>query len=78
MIFLDIAMLDSDSCEVARIIRNSSRKDSMNTPIIAISPNAYVDDRGRCIEAGMNDCLSKPLNKDSLAKVLEKYLGAPN
>lgn len=74
VIFLDIAMLDSDSCEVARIIRNSSRKDSMNTPIIAISPNAYVDDRGRCIEAGMNDCLSKPLNKNSLTKVLKKYL----
>ena len=78
VIFLDIAMLDSDSCKVAGIIRNSSRRDSMNIPIIAISPNAYVDDRGRCIEAGMNDCLSKPLDKDTLTKVLEKYLGAPN
>ena len=44
--------------------------------IIAITANAFEDDQKRCIEAGMDDFISKPINKDELYNCLNKWFKA--
>jgi CheY-like chemotaxis protein len=44
-------------------------------PIIALTANAYAEDRERCLAAGMDDYLAKPINTSDLAQMLAKWLG---
>jgi CheY-like chemotaxis protein len=45
-----------------------------DTPIIAMTANAFVEDKARCIEAGMNDFLIKPFNPNELFSILLRSL----
>jgi CheY-like chemotaxis protein len=45
-----------------------------DTPIIAMTANAFAEDKARCIEAGMNDFLIKPFNPDELFVILLRSL----
>ena len=55
-----------DGYEAARAIRALARADAKRIPIIAVSANAFTDDRRKSFEAGMNAHVAKPLDADEL------------
>jgi CheY-like chemotaxis protein len=64
-----------DGFEATRTIRNGGAGDfARTTKIVAMTANAMMGDRERCIEAGMDDYISKPLTRKSLQAMLEKCL----
>ena len=72
LIVMDMQMPTMDGLEATRRIRLLSKGASV--PIIATTANVFVDDKQRCIAAGMNDFVSKPVNPDTLFSVLLKWL----
>ncbi len=73
LIFMDCQMPIMDGFEATRCIRNLA-SDKRDVPIIAMTAGAMQGDREKCIEAGMNDYLSKPIEKVSIDKMLKIYL----
>ncbi len=64
-----------DGFEAARIIRTQcSGVLDHNVPIVAMTANAMKEDRDKCLESGMDDYVPKPVKKDVLAVVLDKWL----
>jgi len=72
LVLMDVQMPEMDGFEATRRIREIS-PEFANLPIIAMTAYAMSGDRERCLEAGMNDYLSKPLNVEELFKIIEKY-----
>ncbi|NVK37243.1 MAG: response regulator [Gammaproteobacteria bacterium] len=72
MIFMDCQMPIMDGYEATRAIRKEERFKYL--PIIAMTANAMVGDKEKCIECGMNDYLSKPINMDDIKNKVEKWL----
>jgi CheY-like chemotaxis protein len=71
---MDCQMPELDGLEATAIIRDAaSRVFNHNVPIIALTANALQEDRERCLNAGMNDYLAKPVKKNELAEVIEKW-----
>lgn len=73
IILMDIMMPVMDGYETTRKIRELERKDSKTIPIIAMTANAYVEDIQKCIAAGMNEHISKPIDTDRFISVLSGY-----
>lgn len=73
-ILMDIRMPKMDGLEATKEIRHLNRPDVLEIPIIAMTANAYDEDRERSKEAGMNEHLSKPIDAKSLYAVLLKYI----
>lgn len=76
LIFMDMQMPVMDGCTAAKAIRALPRKDVKTLPIIAMTANAFADDRQRTREAGMNEHLAKPVDLEQLRQVLQKWLSA--
>jgi CheY-like chemotaxis protein len=70
LVLMDCQMPEMDGFEATRAIRNLK----MNIPIIAMTANAMKGDRDMCLEAGMNDYLSKPVKSSELGAALERWL----
>ena len=70
VVLMDIMMPGIDGLEATRQIRALDREDAATTPIIAVSANAFADDRRLSREAGMNAHLSKPVNSQELVEAL--------
>ncbi len=75
IVLLDVMMPEMDGYEVTRRIRAMDGK-QRHTPIIAITANALSGDRERCLKAGMDDYVSKPLRGADLEELLSRYLAA--
>ena len=70
VVLMDIMMPGIDGLEATRQIRALDREDAATTPIIAVSANAFADDRRLSSEAGMNAHLSKPVSAQELVEAL--------
>ena len=73
MIFMDIQMLQMDGYKATQTIRNLPDKDKACIPIIAMTANAFAEDKRKTMEAGMNAHLSKPLNVPELMDTIRKF-----
>lgn len=74
LIFMDCQMPEVDGFEATALIRKMEGK-SARTPIIAMTANAMQGDRERCLAAGMDDYVAKPIRPKELQAVLETWLG---
>jgi len=72
IVFLDIQMPEMDGYTAAKEIRKAEGE--RRTPMIAITARVVKGERERCLEAGMDDYLSKPIDQTLLEKTLQKYL----
>jgi hypothetical protein len=73
LILMDMQMPEMDGVEAAHLIR-SAQGPNQHTYIIALTANAMQSDKEACIAAGMNDFLSKPFNRESLAQCISNGL----
>jgi CheY-like chemotaxis protein len=72
-IFMDCQMPEMDGFEATQEIRRREGS-SLHRPIIAMTANAMQGDRERCLDAGMDDYVSKPIRKADLTEALERHL----
>ena len=75
IILMDVMMPVMDGLEAARYIRWSNKENARDIPIIAMTANAFTEDRRRVLEAGMNEHLAKPLESEVLIKTIANYCG---
>jgi CheY-like chemotaxis protein len=73
LVLMDCHMPEMDGCEAARRICQLSGAPS-RLPIIALTAAAMADELELCREAGMNECLTKPVNLSALEAVLARWL----
>ena len=73
VILMDVMMPVMDGFEATRAIRALDREDAKTIPIIAMTANAFAEDRKRAFEAGMNEHLAKPLESRQMKEVLANY-----
>jgi CheY-like chemotaxis protein len=76
LVLMDCQMPEMDGYDATRAIRGSHSK-YRDIPIVAMTAAALATDRDRCLACGMNDYISKPVQKDQLARVLARWLSGP-
>ncbi|MGL1934548.1 MAG: ATP-binding protein [Fibrobacterales bacterium] len=75
LILMDVQMPEMDGIEATQLIRHYERQAQRpKTPIIAMTANAMQGDREKCIEAGMDDYLTKPIQPSALYEALNKWI----
>jgi len=74
-IFMDIQMPEMDGYEATRRIRSIDNPKAKTIPIIAMTANVFKEDIERCLAAGMDGHVGKPINFEEVIKILQSYLG---
>jgi len=74
LVFMDVQMPEMDGFEATAAIRKNEEGGSVRQPIIALTAHAMKGDRERCIAAGMDGYLSKPIRAQELDDILDKYV----
>jgi len=77
-VLMDCEMPEMDGYETSRRIReHAAGEANSNIPIIAVTADALLGDREKCLRAGMSDYLSKPIDSQQLTAILEKWIVRP-
>ena len=74
LILMDIQMPNMDGYEATRVIRALNDPYLSAIPILAITANAFEEDRRNALACGMNDHIAKPIDVDKLFNTLKRYL----
>jgi len=73
LVLMDLSMPVMDGLEATRLIRQREKRTGQRVPIVALTANAMEGDRERCIGAGMDEYLTKPVRAEGLAEVIGRY-----
>jgi two-component system sensor histidine kinase/response regulator len=74
LVLMDVQMPDMDGLEATRAIREKEQNTGKHVPIIALTAHAMRGDKERCLEAGMDAYISKPVNVSELFTAIEKVM----
>ncbi|HLJ29536.1 MAG TPA: response regulator [Candidatus Angelobacter sp.] len=72
LVLMDIQMPEMDGFRATELIRQEQQRSGRQVPIIAMTAHAMSGDREKCLAAGMDDYISKPISREELAHVLER------
>ncbi len=79
IIFMDCSMPGMDGFEATKKIREIEKeKDSNPTPIFALTANASDEDKKKCLESGMNDFVSKPIKREAIEGLMDRWMKRKN
>jgi two-component system sensor histidine kinase/response regulator len=73
-VLMDVQMPEMDGFECTAIIRDKEQEMGFRLPIVAMTAHAMTGDEARCLAAGMDAYLSKPIDPDDLFDSVERYL----
>jgi CheY-like chemotaxis protein len=71
LIFMDVHMPEVDGLEATKVLRNLGYTE---TPIIAMTADAMKEDRDKCLDAGMNDYMAKPIKREEVFNMVTKWV----
>ena len=74
IIFMDCQMPEMDGFEATACIRSDETASGIHTPIVALTADAMIGDREKCLRAGMDDYLNKPLRQEQVTQVLTRWI----
>ena len=77
-ILMDLRMPNMNGLEASEAIRSLKRLDAVRIPIIAMTADAFAEDAQKCLEAGMNTHLAKPIDIEQLKRTLVKWVYQEN
>lgn len=77
IVLMDVQMPQLNGLEATKAIRIDEQQSKNHIPIIAMTAHAIKGDRERCLEAGMDEYISKPIDSDKLFDAIEKLTGDP-
>jgi CheY-like chemotaxis protein len=78
LVLMDVQMPEMDGMEATTILREREKDSEKHQPVVAMTALAMNGDRERCLAAGMDGYISKPIRPQQLDEVLQQYLSSPN
>jgi signal transduction histidine kinase/CheY-like chemotaxis protein len=76
LVLMDVQMPEMDGFEATAAIRGKEKSSGNHLPVIAMTAHAMVGDKERCLEAGMDDYIAKPIRPEELSDLLKRYSAA--
>ena len=76
VIFMDVQMPEMDGFQATALIREAERSRGTHVPIVAMTAHAMTGDRDRCLEAGMDDYVTKPISFKEVDRILQQVVQA--
>jgi len=74
VVLMDVQMPEMDGYDATRLIRKFENDKNRHTPIVAMTAHAMKGDKEKCLAAGMDDYISKPVNPKELFEAIERYI----
>lgn len=74
VVLMDVQMPEMDGLEATLALRARERETDMHVPVVAMTAHAMEGDRERCLEAGMDDYIAKPIKADVLFDTIEELV----